>query len=455
MTTTRSVTMELARETQEFSLQSVPETFRRSVINLVADHVGLICMGALVTGDGLNRYARRFALSAEASESGAWVISAKCKVPVDIASGITAQLAQASGTENTGYGLHPGPLLAHVALSVGQSVGASGNAIIEAMAWGYELGARFHLGKRGEIGFRQFPVVAAAVAAKLLRLSVDDTRVALSTAAELPARAGHFLRPKIRGRVSRLPMGFLQSAFGGVQAALLAQDGFVSIPDEIDQWYEEYDLGALVTGGTARYLDKGLALKRFPASHGCQMVLELVEEWRNAGAFDVASIDRIELTLPHVYTLPHQNENAPTMPVQSIYGTPWATSLVCHGVPPGPAWLEPTVLSNSRYLDLASKVVIVEDPEATRAFGALDLDSVRGTVTMTSGSKILRGERLLGDAWGNTRKPLTVEIIRDKFMTMTAQHLDAKIASELLAQLLKLDEVPDVRVMFDRVLRAT
>lgn len=453
MTTTR-VTLELAEQTRRSALRDVPETFRRSATDLLTDHVGLVYFGALVTGDGLVRYARRFAQGIPSGRNvpGAWAFASRCVVPPDVAAAVNAQLAQVSGLENTGPGLHPGPLLAHVALAVGQSVHASGAQVLAAMAWGYEVCARFHFASRTEVSVRQYPIVAALIAAKLLDLPTDRIRAAISIAAEQPTRGGNFLRPKLQGRVSRVPMGFLQSAFGGVQAALMAQDGFESLPDELDQWSSEYELDALVNPVAPRHLEGRLALKRFPASHGCQMVLQIIEEWHEANAFDSSAIERIDVTLPGVYLVPHQNEAAPSTPIQSIYGAPWAIALVSHGVPPGPAWLNSAVLANRRYLDCAAKVVIREDPEASRSLAALDIDAVRGTVTMTCGSTVLHGEKRLRDTWGNSGAPLTRAMLEAKFATVTAAHLDPVVRQALLGALQDLERLPDIRDALDRLL---
>lgn len=449
-----SVTHDLAEQTRQFTLRDAPEAFRRSAVDLLTDHLGLVYFGSLVTGDGLVRYAQRFAQAGSRSvqQPGAWAFASRCVVPADVAAGVNAQLAQASGLENTGPGLHPGPLLVHVALAVGQSVRASGKQTLAALTWGYEVCTRFHFASREQVSVRQYPIIAALIAAKLLGLSTERTRAAISIAAEQPTRGGNFLRPKIARRVSRVPMGFLQSAFGGVQAALMAQDGFESLPDELDQWSAEYDLDALVRPPSPRHLGAHLALKRFPASHGCQMVLQMVEEWRERKAFDPRSIDSIEVTLPGVYLVPHQNECAPETAMQSIYGAPWALALVAHGVPPGPAWLDPAVLSDPRHRDLAAKVIIREDANATRAMSALDLDAVRGTVTMTSGSAVLRGEKLIRDTWGNSGAPLTPAMISDKFSTVTAAHLKPAAQRKLFETMRGFERLADIRAAFDSAL---
>ena len=147
--------------------------------------------------------------------------------------------------ENTGPGLHAGPLVVHTALAMGQRTGAGGADMLTAIALGYDLNARsFHLapaslpqtqGTPQTRIFDHLNMVGAAVAAKLLGLDIGTTADALSMAWEFPMRRRLYLKPKVPKRVSAFPMGHLFTARVGVQAALMARHGYPNLVDEIDQ----------------------------------------------------------------------------------------------------------------------------------------------------------------------------------------------------------------------------
>ena len=63
--------------------------------------------------------------------------------------------------ENTGPGLHAGPLVVHTALAMGQRTGAGGADMLTAIALGYDLNARFHLARTADEDLRHLNIGGA------------------------------------------------------------------------------------------------------------------------------------------------------------------------------------------------------------------------------------------------------------------------------------------------------
>ena len=351
-----NVTRTLAEEIVRTDRDCIPDDAADLARSMLVDHVGIAFMGHRFTGEGLIGNARDLG-----GQEDAILLGTRYYAPAEVAAGVNGQLAQNAGMENTGPGLHAGPLVVHTALAVGQRTGASGADVLTAIALGYDLNARFHLARTADEDLRHLNMVGAAVAAKLLGLDVGTTADALSMAWEFPMRRRLYLKPKVPKRVSAFPMGHLFTARAGVQAALMARHGYPNLVDEIDQLGDEYDLDALVVRSPGyESITHGLFLKPYVASHLCHMVLQTVSELVEANGVVPADITSIEAGLPHIYTIPHQSDPSPDTFWESIYSAQWAISIVAHRVLPGPDWCTPERLADPSSRRLAERIRIVE-----------------------------------------------------------------------------------------------
>ena len=436
-----SVTRTLAQEILETRQESIPAEAMDLVKAMFVDHIGIAFMGYQFTGDGLIGYARELGGAAEALFVGTDLYG-----PAEIAAGVNGQLAQNAGMENTGPGLHAGPLAVHTALAVGQRTGASGADVLAAIALGYDLNARFHLARTADEDLRHLNMVGAAVAAKLLGLDIGTTADALSMAWEFPMRQRLYLKPKVPKRVSAFPMGHLFTARSGVQAALMARHGYPNLVDEIDQLGDEYDLDALTRRSPGyESVTRGLFLKPYVASHLCHMVLQTVSEIVEANEVDPGEITAIEVGLPHIYTIPHQSDPSPDTFWESIYSAQWAVAMVAHRVPPGPDWCTPERLADPSLRALAERVRIVEHPPATAALLRKDFLAVDGWVRLETGGRVLTGAKTMAETYGSPTTPMTPAMLREKFLRVTEPTLGPRRAEAAWERLNEIDEVDDVR----------
>ena len=126
-----SITQTLAEEVVATAYDGVPEAARLQVRRLIADQVGVAFLGARLTGAAYEGYARALGGTPNAVLMGSGV-----RVPAELAAGINAQVCRNTDYEETGPGLHAGPVVAMTALAVGERVGASGRDIVAAAALG-------------------------------------------------------------------------------------------------------------------------------------------------------------------------------------------------------------------------------------------------------------------------------------------------------------------------------
>ena len=436
-----SVTRALAEEIVEIDRDSLPAEAMGLVRAMFVDHIGIAFMGHQFTGEGLIGYARELGGAEEALLLGTDV-----HAPAEIAAGVNGQLAQNAGMENTGPGLHAGPLVVHTALAVGQRTGASGSEVLTAIALGYDLNARFHLARTADEDLRHLNMVGAAVAAKLLGIEVDTAADALSMAWEFPMRQRLYLKPKVPKRVSAFPMGHLFTARGGVQAALMARHRYPNLVDEIDQLGDEYDLDALTRRSPGyESITRGLFLKPYVASHLCHMVLQAVSELVEANGVAPGDITRIEVGLPHIYTIPHQSDPSPDTFWESIYSAQWAISMVAHRVPPGPDWCTRERLADPSSRALAGRVRITEHPPATAALARKDFLAVDGWVRIEAGGRVLTAAKSMAETYGSPATPMTRAMLREKFLRVSEPTLGRARAEAAWVRLNQVDQTDDVR----------
>ena len=438
-----SVTEQLATEVCNTEFADVPEGAVERLTRLFVDHVGIAYMGYRETGSALVAYAADIGGTEEAV-----LLGTEKKVPCELAAALNAQIARNTDFEDTGPGLHPGPVLVHTALAVGQRVGASGQQAIAAMALGHEFNCRFYFNSRLGPDIRHANMVAAAVSARLLNMDVEGVRRALSLAWEFPIKTINYTRPKVPKRITALGMGNIFSVRAGVQAALMAMHGFESVEDEIDQLSDEYNLEGIVDSSNRfHHAEHNIFLKPWPTSHGCHMVVHLIEELVEQHGLAPNDIRSVEAGLPDVYLMPHQNNAAPERYWEAIYSTAWSMAMVIHRVPPGPQWFTPERIADPQCRATAAKIEIVEHPPGTQAFKKLDLPSCEGWVRIDIGDRILEGKRTMAETYGSPTRPMPKERFEEKFMGVVAPSLGEPASKALFNQLSALTHVPDLNTL--------
>jgi 2-methylcitrate dehydratase PrpD len=273
-----------------------------------AKRTALDCLGAALAGvvepvgQTITGYVTKLGGPPQASVFGAGL-----KVSVQDAALANGAIAHALDYDDCGVKIgHPSVLVLPAVLSLGEHLGASGQDILTAYILGLEIEGKMalhadfklmqarlnHQTWYGSIG-------ASAACAKLLRLDVDKTRMALGIAANfacgLSANHGSMAGAMAAGNACR----------NGVVAALMAQEGFTANPNIIEAkngFYDtlvgpgHYDAERMADGlGKPFYIESpGIGLKKYPSCYHTHRALDgvfqLIGEHRLSDK-DIAEVD--------------------------------------------------------------------------------------------------------------------------------------------------------------------
>ena len=312
-----------------------------------AKRTALDCLGATLAGvvepvsQTITGYIAKLGGPPQAS-----VIGAGLKVSAPDAALANGAIAHALDYDDCGVKIgHPSVLVLPALLSLGEQLGASGQDTLTAYILGLEVEGKLalhadfklmqsrlnHQSWYGSIG-------AAAACAKLLRLDVAKTRMALGIAANfacgLSANHGSMAGAMAAANACR----------NGVIAALMAQEGITANPDIIEAkngFYDtlvgrdHYDAEGMAKGvGNPFYiLSPGIGLKKYPSCYHTHRaldgVLQLIGEHRlndkDIAEVDVGTSERAMRVLAF---------SEPATPYQAKYSMPYciAAAVVDHQV---------------------------------------------------------------------------------------------------------------------------
>ncbi|MDP2951941.1 MAG: MmgE/PrpD family protein, partial [Chloroflexota bacterium] len=234
------------------------------------------------------------------------VLGNRWRVPAPAAALANGIMAHALDYDDyaPGWVAHPTAAILPAVLALGERGHISGKEALEAYVLGFEVGARagYGAGRRHyEAGFHSTATLgtlgAAAASAKLLRLSIPETRMALgiaaSEAAGLRQNFGSMTKPFHAGNAAR----------GGVTAALLAQQGFTASEDILDgpqgfvhvlagEGHFEKMLDGL--GETFDILSPGLEMKPYPCCRGTHRCLDAMFALLKERPFSPDEVEAVE-----------------------------------------------------------------------------------------------------------------------------------------------------------------
>jgi len=292
----------------QFILETSFEGIPRGAIEK-AKRTALDCIGAALAGVGepvsqtITGYTTKLGGPAQASLFGAGV-----KVSAADAALANGCIAHALDYDDCGVKIgHPSVLVLPAVLSLGEHLGASGKDILTAYVIGLEIEGKLalhadfklmqarlnHQTWYGSIG-------AAAACAKLLKLNIEKTRMALGIAANyacgLSVNHGSMAGAMAAGNACR----------NGVTGALMAQAGITANPNMIEAkngFYDtlvgqdHYDAERMADGlGNPFYIESpGIGLKKYPSCYHTHRALDGVFQLLNEHRLNDKEIDEIDV----------------------------------------------------------------------------------------------------------------------------------------------------------------
>ena len=278
--TERTMTQEVVQYVQGLTFEKIPSEVRQELTRCLVDGIGVVLSGApAACSQIIQRYIREGATPGAASVLGTGITTSAELAA--LANGVAGHAedfddTQLSTSPDRLYGLltHPTtPALAGT-LAVAQEVGASGREFLTAFCAGFEVECKIaeainpdHYVKGHHTTGTVGTFAAAVAAAKLWRLSTEQTAFALGIAASksagIRANFGTMTKPYHAGAAAQ----------NGVTAARLAKLGYQADPDALDGRWGYFQvkgggvdpdrlLGKL--GSPYTVVDPGVSVKPYP-----------------------------------------------------------------------------------------------------------------------------------------------------------------------------------------------
>jgi 2-methylcitrate dehydratase PrpD len=358
-----------------------------SVVERLVDTIG-ICVAA---GQSPELEAVFDVVAAGGGTGQAGVIGFECRLPAPAAALVNGVLAHSLDYDDTHLPsiLHPSAVLVPVALAAAELSGAHGGDLVAALAAGYEIDVRLGMAAydpvaRNNVFFERGLhatsicgcLAGAAVAARLLGLSPEQTQDAIGIAASMGA--GLLEANRVGGSVKKLHCGL--AARAAIQAAQFARAGFTGPPTALEGrfgFYQALTGGAfdpgVVTGGLGTAWETPrIFFKPYPANHFTHAGIDAALKLRARPGFDVARVEHLTLGVaaPTLRTIaePRVEKARPRSGYHAKFSGPFtvATALL-HGSP-GLAAFTDQAATDEATLALAARVECVEDPRCAAIY---------------------------------------------------------------------------------------
>jgi 2-methylcitrate dehydratase PrpD len=353
---------------------------------------------------------------------------------------------------------HPTTVILPAVLALGESQGISGKEALLAYIVGYDVGSRIGQGlgpAHYDIGWHGTAIVgtmaAAAAAAKILKLDVLKTSMALGIAASMAGglrqNFGTMTKPLHAGNAAR----------SGVFAALLAKKGFTADRRILESPFGymkvfgagEIDPGLMARGGPLAIVADPPIIKLYPscrATAGCiDAMLYLVRD-KNIEAGDVVEVEcRTSSHTPRVLI-----HSRPETALEGKFSLQYCMAVALVDKEVGLAQFTDERVRDPRVREIMEKVRYTHPPE----MGSGPADSLRGRVEVVlklrSGAEL---SRLVEAARGDPGNPLAAEELETKFLDCARLVFSPEDARNCLDTIATLDTLDDVSGLMELLSR--
>jgi len=366
----------LAEVLNSVAFSELPEGVIEKTKQLILDSVGCMIGGTqLEQGQMVLGMFAGMGGTAEAT-----MVTSLYKVPALHAAYANSYLANMLDYDDT-YNGHPGATTIPPALAVAEKVGASGQALIEAVVAGYEAGARvseaiMRSPKRDQVvsGVTWQVFNAAAAAGSLLGLEADAMSHCLSLAAfNAPVPFTHRIGLR-KGKGTWTKNNFGWFSMGGVMAALLAHEGFRGNEEIFDGdtgfWVmsgsDQFDSHKLTRDLGDGYAVEKVHLKPYTTCRFFHPTLDALREILNGRDVSPEEIARIDVST--FYKLQEGFTFYPSDLFNAPFSLPYAVALQVLKIPPGYPYFDKKWLSDPKLREISEKVHVSGWSEADEHF---------------------------------------------------------------------------------------
>jgi 2-methylcitrate dehydratase PrpD len=450
MATPPPVTDTFARFVAETDYSSLSERVLSNAKMHILDTVGVALAGVSTDAPQIVlEYCQRFGDSREAA---LWGTDQRSSAPMAaFANGLFAHAIDYDDWEPFIQAGHPSSMVVGAALTLAESIGASGKELLKAYTLGIEVltkiaGASPSLQVRG---FHSTPVLgslgAAVACASLLKLEPARIKAALGIAASgcagIHRQQGSMVKPFHAGN----------SARNGVEAALLAEKGFTADPAIFeaprgfcDTFFgkDTCDYDKMISDiGKPYFLESpGLGLKKHPCSAPQFLAADAALQVKRENDFQFADVAKIEVSIPPERYKRHYHADVGT----GLRGKFAINYVVAMAILEGK-------LEIATFTD--EKVSRPEVQEALRKVNVIIDESIPEpgpycpvTVELKNRTRFTHTARI---AKGDPRNPMGEEEVLEKFRSNARSVIAENQCEELLAAMKNLEKLDNVSKVVD------
>ena len=426
--------------------QPLPEPVRQRAVHHVADTIGAIVSGSrLPAGELGAAFIRDHGGSGPCHVFGSPTTTTP--IMAAFANGLSAHADETDDSHAPSLS-HPGCAVVPAVLAAAELADANGTDVLRATVLGYDVGARINCALNPaefrEVGHSTHSIGptfgAAAAAAALMDLDVRQIRHVLSFAAQQASGLSCWMRDP-----DHLEKAFdfgAMPARNGVSAALMVASGFTGVDDVFSGprgFFDAYDESRrtglpvrpelLIEGLGTSYEIMRANIKRWSVGSPIQAALDAIELLIGRRATPPEVITRLVVRLPEQGADTVDNRDSPSICVQHLCAV-----MLIDGTVTFASSHDLARMSDPQVLDVRQRVVLVGDPELTRA-----MPSRQAIVELyrSDGTTDREHVQLVRGTWSN---PMSAKEVQRKVHDLSLPVVGEAQAASLVEKLWSLDE---------------
>ena len=340
--------------------------------------------------------------------------------------------------------IHPAGPVASALLALAEKTGASGRDIIDAMVLGIDVSCRIgnmmypdHYDRGWHITGSTGSIGAAAACARLMKLDVQKTMMAIGIAASQPIgmreQFGTMTKPFHPGAAAR----------AGLTSALLARHGFTASTRALEapRGYTQtvstkYDWSEVTSELGERFEISFNTYKPFACGIVIHPSIDACVQLRNDHGVKAADVERIELKV-HSLVLELTGKKTPKDGLEAKFSVYHSAAAGLIFGEAGEHQYDDAIVNRADVLELRSRIVATVDDDIHEA-------SVDATVTCKDGRKV---HVFVKHAIGSRENPMTDARLEGKFDSLVEPILGKKKMDKLKKQCWNLAQLENMNAL--------
>jgi 2-methylcitrate dehydratase PrpD len=445
--------MELTRSLAAFAIElrreNIPAAARELATRAILDTTGVMLAGsredcARITADMVR---------ARESRPVATVAGFGFKTSTEAAALINGVSGHALDYDDVNSAMtgHPSIPLVPTVLATGEETNASGSDVIDAFIAGFEVETRLGraIGRshyeRGWHATATMGVLAStAAAARLYRLSVDQTQMALGIAVSMAGGS----RQNFGTMTKPLHPGY--AAQNGIVAAQLASRGFSADPTAIeaplgmfalfspgDDGNPESVLEGL--GNEFELLDTGISVKNYPCCFGTHRAIQAIIDLRAEHGLQPDQVERISVLMPRGAAAPLIHSR-PSTGLEGKFSMEYCAAAALIDGRVGLSTFDDAAVRRPEAQMLLRRVLLEEaDVDSAPADGFAEVH-----LAMRDGNAMVRR---VDEPRGSPDQPLSLAELTAKFADCAGPVIGSEATDTALGLLLELDRAESIAAL--------